>query len=74
MDRTPDSRAYGFVQTDQPAYIQSLMARGITAAAGAGDCSEALAQGFRDETAARVAAQSVQGAILFASRVVRKPG
>lgn len=69
----PESRAYGFVQTKRPAYIQSLMARGVTAASLAGDCSEALAQGFRDETAARVATGSFYGAILFACHAARKP-
>ncbi|MBY6122508.1 methyltransferase domain-containing protein [Mameliella alba] len=69
----PESRAYGFVQTERPAYIQSLMARGVTAAAAAGDCSEALAQGFRDETDARVEAGRFYGAILFACHAARKP-
>ncbi|WP_420326063.1 methyltransferase domain-containing protein [Mameliella sp.] len=70
----PASRAYGFVQTERPAYIQSLLARGVMAATAAGDCTEALAQGFRDEVAARVASGSFYGAILFACHMARKPG
>ncbi len=67
------SQAHGFIQTDNPAYLCSIIARGVTAAANAGECGEGLAQAFQDEAQKRVAERRFYGAILFVSHMAQKP-
>lgn len=67
------SHSYGFVQTDKPAYICSLMARGVTAAAKGGECGEGLSQAFQDEAQRRADEGRFYGAILFACHLAQKP-
>ncbi|SMX50119.1 methyltransferase domain-containing protein [Maliponia aquimaris] len=67
------STAHGFVQTDRPDYIESLMARSVDAAERAGECGGELASGFKAETALRVANGTFYGAILFISAIALKP-
>ncbi|MGP6089546.1 methyltransferase domain-containing protein [Antarctobacter jejuensis] len=67
------SRAHGFVQTENPAYFCSLLARGVTASANVGECCDGLAQAFQTEAQNRVAEGRFYGAILFASHVAQKP-
>ncbi|MBV7396947.1 methyltransferase domain-containing protein [Mameliella sediminis] len=69
----PRTAAHGFVQTQQPDYILSLMARGVTAATKAGECGVELSTAFEAEAARRVADGSFYGAILFASAIAVKP-
>jgi arsenite methyltransferase len=65
--------AHGYVQTDQPDYLLSLIARGSAAATRSGECGPDLAAGFEREAQARVAAGTFYGAILFVSLIAEKP-
>lgn len=71
--RTPDCAAHGFVQTKTADYMQSLLARGLTAAAKAGDCGTDLSDAFNSEASRRVADGTFYGAILFLSAIAVKP-
>ncbi|SNS93038.1 methyltransferase domain-containing protein [Antarctobacter heliothermus] len=69
----PATAAHGFVQTRDPAYMQSLIARGVAAAAKAGDCGTDLSEALVAEAARRAANRSFYGAILFISAITTKP-
>lgn len=68
------TEAHAFVQTQNPAYMKSLMARGVAAAAKAGDCGLDLSEAFITEAARRAENGSFYGAILFISATTQKPG
>ena len=70
---TPQTDAHGFVQTSDAAYLQSLLARGVAAAATSGEFGADLAEAFSAEAAKRVAAGRFYGAILFISAMTQKP-
>lgn len=71
---TSTLRAHGFIQTDRPDYMMSLIARGVDAAGRADEIGLELADGFKAEAARRTSAGSFYGAILFVSAIARKPG
>lgn len=64
---------YGYVQTDQPDYLMSLIARGTNAAARAGECGADLAAALQQEAERRVAAGTFYGAILYIGVIAEKP-
>lgn len=66
--------AHGYVQTENPDYLLSLIERGVDAAASAGECGVDLAKAFKIEASRRVAEGSFYGAILFVSLIAQKPG
>lgn len=65
--------AHGYVQTDQPDYLLSLIARGAEAATRNGEIDRDLAAGLEREAARRVAEGTFYGAILFVSLIAEKP-
>ena len=65
--------AHGYVQTEHPDYLLSLIARGADAAVRTGECGPALATGLKLEAERRVAESSFYGAILFVSLIAEKP-
>jgi len=65
--------AHGYVQSKDPKYLLSLLARGADAAAAAGEFGSELAEGFLREAERRVAEGRFYGAILFVSLVAQKP-
>lgn len=67
-------RPHGYVQTSDADYMLSLVSRGVSAAARAGDIGDALADGFIAEARRRIEAGTFYGAILFASMTALKPG
>lgn len=64
---------HGYVQTERPDYLVSLIARGVAAAVRAGECGAELAAGLEREAERRVAAGTFYGAILFVSLIAEKP-
>lgn len=68
-----ETRAHGYMQTEKPEYLVSLLARGLAAAVNAGEIGPEIAEGFNREAEARVANGTFYGAILFVSLVARKP-
>lgn len=71
--RGGETRAHGYMQTEKPEYLVSLLARGLAAAVGAGEMGPEIADGFNREAAARVANGTFYGAILFVSMIAYKP-
>lgn len=63
---------HGYVQTTSPDYLLTLLSRGLTAGANAGEMGEHLVEGFMREAQARVEAGTFYGAILFLSISARK--
>ncbi|MBK0399391.1 methyltransferase domain-containing protein [Limibaculum sp. M0105] len=71
--RLRKTRAHGYMQTEKPDYLLSLIARGVDAAASTGECGDDLATGFKSEAERRVKDGSFYGAILFVSMIAEKP-
>jgi arsenite methyltransferase len=67
------AEAHGYMQTENPDYLLSLVARSVDAATDAGDFGTELAAGFKSEASRRVAERSFYGAILFVSLIAEKP-
>ena len=65
---------HGYVQTTSPAYLLSLLSRGTSAAAQAGEIGQELVDSFDREARRRVANGSFYGAMLFLSLTARKVG
>ena len=65
---------HGYVQTEAPDYLLTLLARGVAAAVNEGEMGRELADGFVAEARRRVAAGTFYGAILFVSLSACKPG
>jgi len=65
--------AHGYLQTEEPDYLLTLIARGVDAADRAGECGTDLADGFKREAERRVTEGIFYGAILFVSVVAEKP-
>lgn len=63
---------HGYVQTSQPDYLLSLLARGVDGGVAAGELGQQLADGFKAEAQRRVEEGSFFGAILFLSVLARK--
>jgi arsenite methyltransferase len=63
---------HGYVQTTSPDYLLSLLSRGTSAAARAGEIGQALVDGFDQEARRRVANGTFYGALLFLSLTARK--
>ena len=63
---------HGYLQTESPDYLLSLLARGVDAAMRADEFGEALANGFMEEAQRRVQAGTFYGAILFISIQAKK--
>lgn len=68
-----ETGAHGYMQTEKPDYLVSLLARGLAAAVKAGEIGPEIAEGFNREAEARVASGRFYGAILFVSMVAQKP-
>ena len=64
---------YGYVQTERPDYMQSVIARGVDLAVRGGEIGPEVAEGLRAEAARRVAEGSFYGAILFLCLTAIKP-
>lgn len=64
---------HGYVQTTSPDYLLTLLSRGLTAGAVAGEMDEGLVEGFMREAKGRVEAGTFYGAIMFVSLTARKP-
>ena len=60
-------RSYGYVQTDEPDYMLTVVDRGAGALVAEGLIGEDLADAFRNEARRRVAAGSFFGHIAYAS-------
>lgn len=65
--------AHGYVQTDRPDYMRTLIDRGLAAASRAGAVGDGFVQGISSEADRRIADGTFYGAILFVSLVARKP-
>ena len=63
---------HGYLQTDRPDYLLTLLGRGADGAVGAGELGQDLADGFMAEARRRVEQGSFYGAILFVSMAGRK--
>ena len=70
---TPTTKAHGFIQTDRPDYMRSLMARGAQTGHLAGEFGPEMAAAFQAEANRRIDGGSFYGAILFVSAIARKP-
>lgn len=71
---TEQMEGHGYLQVKSPDYLLTLLSRGLSAGASAGELSTDLADGFMQEAQSRVDAGTFYGAILFVSLMVRKPG
>jgi len=69
-----ETLAHGYIQTDSPEYLTSLVERGVSAAVVAGDCGSQLAEGFNAEVYRRTENGTFYGAILFVTIIAEKPG
>ncbi|MCI5077203.1 methyltransferase domain-containing protein [Oricola sp.] len=67
------TRAHGYMQTETPDYLLSLIGRSVDAAAAAGEFGSELAAGLASEASRRVADGTFYGAILFVSLIAEKP-
>ena len=65
---------HGYVQTTCPVFLMTLLSRGTSAAARAGEIGPGLVNGFAEEARRRVANGSFYGAILFLCLAARKEG
>jgi ubiquinone/menaquinone biosynthesis C-methylase UbiE len=72
--RVQSVEAHGYVQTTSPDYLLSLLSRGTSAAARAGEVGQELVDGFGQEARRRVANATFYGALLFLSLTARKDG
>jgi arsenite methyltransferase len=70
--RVQSTEPHGYVQTTSPDYLLSLLSRGTSAAARAGEVGQELADGFVQEARRRVANGTFYGALLFLSLMARK--
>jgi ubiquinone/menaquinone biosynthesis C-methylase UbiE len=68
------SRSYGYLQTDQPDYMLTLVDRGADALAAWGRIGPELCASLKAEARRRAEADEFYGFIGFASFIVRKPG
>lgn len=67
------ARSHGYMQTENPDYLLSLVGRGVDAASASGEIGTDLAAGFKSEASRRVADGTFYGAILFVSLLAEKP-
>jgi arsenite methyltransferase len=65
---------HGYMQTTSPDFRLTLLMRGTTAAARAGEIGQTLVEGFEREARRRVADGTFYGAILFLSLAAHKHG
>jgi SAM-dependent methyltransferase len=68
------SRSHGYLQTDQPAYMLTLVDRGADALASRGRIGPELCASLKAEARRRAEADEFYGFIGFASFIARKPG
>lgn len=68
------SRSHGYMQTDQPAYMLTLVDRGADALASSGRIGPELCAALKAEARRRAQAGEFFGFIGFASFIARKPG
>jgi arsenite methyltransferase len=66
--------SHGYVQTANPDFLLTLLARGANAASRAGQIGQGLVDGFDQEARRRVANGTFYGAMLFLSLITRKGG
>jgi ubiquinone/menaquinone biosynthesis C-methylase UbiE len=67
-------RSHGYVQTDDPDYLLSIVARGAAALRDAGQIGDGLAEGLVDEARRRVADGAFFGHIAYCSALARRAG
>ena len=67
------TRSHGYMQTENPDYLLSLIGRSVDAASASGEIGPELAAGFKSEASRRVADGTFYGAILFVSLFAEKP-
>ena len=72
--RVQSVEPHGYAQTTSPDFLLTLLSRGTTAAARAGEIGQALVDGFDSEARRRVADGRFYGTILFLSLAARKNG
>lgn len=63
---------HGYVQTERPDYLLTLLSRGTSAAGRAGEIGQALVDGYDREAQRRVATGTFYGSMLFLSLIARK--
>ena len=68
------SRSHGYLQTDQPAYMLTIVDRGADALASSGRIGPESCAALKAEARRRVEADEFFGFIGFASFIARKPG
>ena len=68
------ARSHGYLQTDQPAYMLTLVDRGADALASRGRIGPGLCASLKAEARRRAEAGEFYGFIGFASFIARKPG
>jgi SAM-dependent methyltransferase len=68
------SRSHGYLQTDQPAYMLTIVDRGADALASSGRIGPELCASLKAEARRRAEAGAFYGFIGFASFIARKPG
>jgi hypothetical protein len=68
------SRSHGYLQTDQPEYMLTLVDRGADALASWGRIGPELCASLKAEARRRAEADEFYGFIGFASFIARKPG
>jgi hypothetical protein len=68
------SRSHSYLQTDQPAYMLTLVDRGADALASSGRIGPELCAALKAEARRRAETDQFFGFIGFASLIARKPG
>ena len=68
------ARSHGYLQTDEPAYMLTLVDRGADALAAWGRIGPELCTSLKAEARRRAEAHEFYGFIGFASFLARKPG
>ena len=72
--RVQSFEPHGYIQTSTPDYLLSLLSRGTSASARAGEIGQELVDAFDQEARRRIANGTFYGAILFLSLAARKIG
>jgi hypothetical protein len=67
-------RSHGYVQTDAPDYMTTIVGRGIDALLAAGRIGQSAAQSLREEAKRRADAGEFFGHIAYVSMIGQKPG
>lgn len=63
---------HAYVQTTRPDYLLTLLSRGMTAAARAGEIGQSMVESFYGEARRRIANRSFFGSLMFVTLIARK--